>query len=117
MASFCDSLGVPLVVLSIPQQFQLLYLRKSGRDPSVDVHLYDRHLEVFASGRGFDWIATLDAFARADTGDVELFHRLDGHLTSAGNAVLASRFVEQVIPRIIGPPTPVEPQRTSAAGH
>jgi lysophospholipase L1-like esterase len=106
MASFCDSLRVPLLVLSIPQQFQLLYLRNPGRDPSVDVHLYDRHLEAFASSRGFDWVATLDDFARADTGGVEPFYRLDGHLTPAGNALLASRFVEQVVPRIIGAPTP-----------
>jgi lysophospholipase L1-like esterase len=117
MASFCDSLGVPLLALSIPQQFQLLYLRKPGRDPSVDVHLYDRHLEVFATGRGFDWIATLEAFARADTGDVDLFYRLDGHLTAAGNALLASRFVEQVVPRIIGPPAPDGSHRTGIAGH
>jgi len=117
MASFCDSLGVPLLVLSIPQQFQLLYLRKPGRDATVDVQLYDRHLEAFASSRGFDWIATLDAFARADTGDVELFYRLDGHLTSAGNALLASWFVEQVVPRIIGPSAPDGSHPAGAAGH
>jgi lysophospholipase L1-like esterase len=106
MTTFCDSLGVPLIVLSIPQQFQVLYLRKQGRDPTVDVHLYDRRLEAFASSRGFEWIGTLNAFAKADTGYVELFYRLDGHLTPAGNAVVADRFVEEVVPRLIRVPTP-----------
>ena len=90
----------------IPQQFQLLYLRKPARDSTIDVRLYDRHLEAFASSRGVAWVETLDALARADTGDVELFYRLDGHLTPAGNAVVAARFVEQVAPRLIGAGSP-----------
>jgi lysophospholipase L1-like esterase len=104
MAAFCDSLGVPLIALSIPQQFQVLYLRSSSRDASLDVHLYDRHFQALASRQGFAWIPTLDDFARADTGEVEFFYRLDGHLTPAGNALLAGRFLEQVVPRILGMP-------------
>ncbi len=101
MDAVCDSLGVPLVVLSIPQQFQVLYLRGGARDPGVDVRLYDRRLEALAARRGFEWIATLDAFAAADTGGAELYYRLDGHLTAAGNQVVAERFVEEVVPRIV----------------
>lgn len=100
MSALCDSLGAPLVVLSIPQQFQVLYLRGERRDSSVDVRLYDRLLAPVAAERGFDWVATLDALQRADTGGVELFFRLDGHLTAAGNAVLAEEFVRRVIPRL-----------------
>jgi hypothetical protein len=101
MAAFCDSLGVPLVVLSIPQQFQVLYLRGERRDSSVDVRVYDRVLASVGAERGFGWVSTLDALQRADTGGVELFFRHDGHLTPAGNAVVAEEFVERVIPRLI----------------
>jgi lysophospholipase L1-like esterase len=100
MAAFCDSLGVPLVVLSIPQQFQVLYLRGESRDSSVDVRLYDRLLAPLAAERGVDWVPTVDALQRADTGGVELFFRLDGHLTPAGNAVIAEEFVTRIIPRL-----------------
>jgi hypothetical protein len=100
MAAFCDSLGVPLVVLSIPQQFQVLYLRGESRDSSVDVRLYDRLLAPLAAERGVDWVPTVNALQRADTGGVELFFRLDGHLTPAGNAVIAEEFVTRIIPRL-----------------
>jgi lysophospholipase L1-like esterase len=100
-AAYCDSLGLPLVVLSIPQQFQVLYSRSGRQDPTVDVHFYDRYLGALAERRGFAWIGTLDAFVRADTGDVELFFRLDGHLTPAGNSIVAERFLEAVVPSIL----------------
>jgi hypothetical protein len=103
MSAYCDSIGLPLLVLSIPQQFQVLYARSGRQDPSVDVRFYDQHLGAFADRRGFAWIGTLDAFVRADTGDVELFFRLDGHLTPAGNAVVAERFLKAAIPRILQP--------------
>jgi len=117
MATFCDSLGVPLLVLSIPQQFQLLYLQRPARDSTIDVHLYDRRLGAFASRRGVAWVETLDAFARADTGGVELFYRLDGHLTPTGNAVVAGRFVEQVVPNLLGGGNPGRAFPARAAGR
>ncbi len=105
MAAYCDSLRVPLTVLSIPQQFQVLYLRKAPSDSTVDVHLYDRHFADYASRRGFSWVSTLDAFHAADTSDTELFYRLDGHLTPAGSAVLADVFLREVAPTLVIPDT------------
>jgi lysophospholipase L1-like esterase len=112
MTAYCDSIGAPLIVLSIPQQFQVLYLRSAPSDSTVDVHLYDRHFSAYAARRGFVWIPTVDAFHAADTTDTELFYRLDGHLTPAGNAVLADVFLREVAPRIILPLT--EPTAASA---
>jgi lysophospholipase L1-like esterase len=103
MAAYCDSIGAPLIVLSIPQQFQVLYLRSAPSDSTVDVHLYDRHFSAYAARRGFMWVPTLKAFHAADTTDTELFYRLDGHLTLAGNAVLADVFLREVAPSIIPP--------------
>jgi hypothetical protein len=100
MAAHCDSLGVPLIVVSIPQQFQVLYLRGAPTDSTVNVHLYDEHFTEYAARRGFTWIPTLDAFHAADTTDAELFYRLDGHLTPAGNAILADAFLRRVVPRL-----------------
>lgn len=98
MADYTEAAGMRLIVLSIPQQFQVLYLGRPPSDTTIDVHLYDRHFSAVAARRGFDWIATLDAFSRADTTGTELFYRLDGHLTPAGNAVLAGIVMEKVVP-------------------
>ena len=95
--AYCDSLGVPLVVLSIPQQFQVLYVRSGRADSTVDVSFYDRHFAEFARNRGFSWIPTMDGFTAADSSGAELFFRLDGHLTPAGNAVLARMFLDRVV--------------------
>jgi lysophospholipase L1-like esterase len=102
VAAFCDSLGKPLVVFSIPQQFQVLYQARSGPGNATDVKYYDRHFAKFAERTGFTWVATLDALTRAAAGRDELFHRLDGHLTPAGNAAVAEAFLQQVIPLLLG---------------
>ena len=47
----CDSAGIPLSVLSIPQQFQALYGRSPHGDESVDVRFYDRQFDLLAAER------------------------------------------------------------------
>ena len=124
MAAYSDSIGARLVVLSIPQQFQVLYRRSGRRDSAVDVEFYDRHFSEYAARHGFTWVPTLDAFAGADTGSVDLFYRLDGHLTPAGNAVLAREFLDRVVPLLAEPhpaaagggvPSPEPARGTSSA--
>lgn len=99
MAKVCDSARIPLAVLSIPQQFQTLYERSSIRDPRVNVRLYDQLFSQVAERERFSWVPALDAFLHADSGE-ELFYRLDGHLTPAGNRVLAEVFVRDVMPAL-----------------
>jgi lysophospholipase L1-like esterase len=106
LAATCDSVGIPLYVLSIPQQFQVLY--QPGPSSKIEVDLYDREFSRLASAEGFTWVPTLAAFRAAASG-TPLFHRLDGHLTPAGNAVLADTFVREVVPRVLAE---VERRRT-----
>lgn len=101
VAAFCDSLGKPLVVLSIPQQFQVLYQARGASGGPMDVRYYDRHFAELAERTGFLWVPALDALTRAAAGDDRLFHRLDGHLTGAGNAVVAEVFLQQVVPHLL----------------
>lgn len=107
IAATCDSAGASLVVVSIPQQFQVLYERAGMRRPDVDVRYYDRALGATAESLGVAWVPTLDVFAAA-RGNAELFYRLDGHLTPRGNAVLAGAFIDRVVPLIAE--APAEPQ-------
>lgn len=96
-AATSDSLGVPLYFLSIPQQFQALYRPEPGS--RIELDLYDREFGRQAQAEGFAWVPAFDAFRASTRGP--LFHRLDGHLTPAGNAILADVFVRDVVPRVL----------------
>jgi lysophospholipase L1-like esterase len=88
LAAECRALGVPLVIVSIPQQFQVLY-RASQPDQGADIEVdyYDRHFAELGSRVGFTWVSTLDALASAaDPG--RLYFRLDGHLSAEGHAIV-----------------------------
>lgn len=102
MVRYCDSLGKSLIMLSIPQQFQVLYAKSPRKGGEVDVSYYDRHFSSLAGELGFTWVPTLEAFtAAAGRSEEELFYRLDGHLTPAGNAVVAEVFLTNVVPRTL----------------
>jgi lysophospholipase L1-like esterase len=107
VASYCDSVGKPLIVFSMPQQFQILYPKSGRSDPGIDVWYPDRHFEKLAGALGFDWVPSVDAFISASrTSKQDLFYRLDGHFTPAGNAVAARVFVDEVIPKILARTAP-----------
>lgn len=102
MAAFCQSVDKPLVVFSMPQQFQVMYARKGRHDPGVDVGYYDRHFAELAEARGFEWVPALDELVKAEKASGhDMFYRLDGHFTPAGNAVAAEVFLDKVLPRIL----------------
>jgi lysophospholipase L1-like esterase len=106
MAAFCHSVGKPLVVFSMPQQFQVMYARK-GRSDGIDVGYYDRHFGQLAEARGFEWVPGLDPLVLAENArGQDMFYRLDGHFTPAGNAAAAEVFIDKVIPRILARTTP-----------
>ncbi|RMF65467.1 MAG: SGNH/GDSL hydrolase family protein, partial [Calditrichaeota bacterium] len=89
MVEYCRSRGKRLIVVSIPQQFQVLYFDASKDDPHIDVSIYDKIFGAFAESAGFVWIPTLDYFVRPEIDRDDLFYRLDGHLTAQGHALVA----------------------------
>ncbi len=100
LADECRSLQVPLVVLSIPQQFQVLYRVTQGeRARDIDVAFYDRYFADLGKRAGFTWVPTLDALVNADE-PTHLYFRLDGHLSAEGHAVVAGVFADALMPLI-----------------
>ena len=96
-ARFCRERGVPLVVLSIPQQFQVLVEGRGYRFEGMDMHYIDREFGRLAMQEGFRWISTLDALASAYREKREnLYYRFDGHLNERGNRVVAEYFADQL---------------------
>ena len=96
-ARFCRERGVPLVVLSIPQQFQVLVEGRGYRYKGMDMHYVDRELGRLAVQEGFRWISTLDTLASAYREKREdLYYRFDGHFNERGNRVVAEYFADQL---------------------
>ncbi len=87
---FCDEKGCEFIVLSIPQQFQVLIEGQGSYPEGIDPKLIDTHFETFAEQDGFRWITLLPDLADAyREEDVNLYYRFDGHLNKAGNRVTA----------------------------
>jgi hypothetical protein len=102
IAEYCFSLKKKLIVLSIPQQFQVLYFEQSKKSPNIDVTVYDRDFSKIAKKNNFTWITTFDEFNNSKLNKDELFYRLDGHLTPHGNQVVAEIFLQKILPMLNG---------------
>ena len=97
MQELCRAKGARLVVISIPQQYQVFLkaLNRFGADDDADA--VDQQFIDFARMEGITWIKTLDNFSRnyVQTKN-DLFYRYDGHLRPAGNKTLTDAIVPEL---------------------
>jgi lysophospholipase L1-like esterase len=86
----CQASGARFAVVSLPQLFQVIS-SATGRAPSgSDPGRIDRLFQAVAREDGYPWVAVLPALAqRYRAGERDLYFRLDGHLTPAGNREVA----------------------------
>jgi lysophospholipase L1-like esterase len=98
MSDFAQSLGKQLIVFSIPQQFQVLCSTEGVSSDHIDITSYDRYLSEVANQKNFVWVTTLESFKKAKQNHTKLFYRWDGHLTPAGNRVVAEVFFQRIVP-------------------
>jgi hypothetical protein len=93
MERYCRQKGILFLVLSIPQQFQVIAKARGYRFGNLDVDCIDRTFEAFAEEKGFAWLPTLPLLADAYGSDKKkCFFRLDGHLTNEGNRLVGEYF-------------------------
>ena len=89
-ADLTERQGAKLVVLSIPQLFQVLVEARGMAFDQVDVRHIDRTFADFAESERFAWVPSLTELAEHyRTRGEKLYFRLDGHFDEAGNAVFA----------------------------
>ncbi|WP_179119652.1 GDSL-type esterase/lipase family protein [Ensifer adhaerens] len=88
---FCRTKDIEFAVVSIPQLFQVIARAKGEESELIDAGYVDREFTAFAAEQGMGWFPMLAplADAYAATGE-ELYYRFDGHLTPAGNRVVAT---------------------------
>ena len=86
---FCQQRGASFLVISLPQQFQVLAGAAGREFEGLDVDHIDRTFEGFAAERGMPWIALLpELTARYAADGEDLYYRLDGHLNRRGNRLV-----------------------------
>jgi len=104
--AYCHEREVPFLVLSLPQQFQVLL--ETHRYGTLDVRAVDRKLGAVAQQAGFPWIAALDTLAHAQRHEkTNVYYRYDGHLTAQGNRVVGlyvARQFEEILKALRAPP-------------
>lgn len=98
IVDYCKNFGAKFIVLSMPQQFQVLFYEQAKLSKDIDVGIYDRHFEELAESQSFVWVSTLSDFTDSDHKKEELFYRLDGHLTPKGNQIAAKSFIKNIVP-------------------
>ncbi len=100
MADYLHGREKRFIVLSIPQQSQVLCSEDGMISDTIDFTFYDRYFSNLGDENGFSWVTTLNDFNKFIHKKDKLFYRLDGHLTPAGNEVLAEVFLREVVPLI-----------------
>jgi lysophospholipase L1-like esterase len=99
IGNFCRQWERDLVILSIPQQFQVL-APDSADAPGVDVEAIDRVFAEFADAQGFTWLPALRELSKAyRSGGEDLYYRFDGHLNGLGNRAVAEFLAAEFIAR------------------
>ena len=99
--AFCTEKGCEFMVLSIPQQFQVLVEARATTPEGVDATAIDTRLEAFATEEGFQWISLLPELAKNYREQSEpLYYRFDGHMNQAGNRVAAEIISEALKDRL-----------------
>ncbi|UCF06483.1 MAG: hypothetical protein JSV33_05505 [bacterium] len=94
--AFCMVHGVEFIVLSIPQQFQVLVAANGYELDGIDVFFVDELFSRFAAEQGFDWITTMpDLIETYRSESTDLYYRFDGHLNPAGNRCVGESFFRQ----------------------
>ncbi len=97
MAGFAAERDADLVVISLPQLFQVLSGASRTGDAAIDTGLPDAELAPFAEGQGVAWVSMLGALVTAyREGGEDIYHRFDGHLNARGNALVADLIYEEV---------------------
>ena len=92
---FCEKKGCELMVISIPQQFQVIAAAKRVNTENIDPGYIDSALGQTAKDWGVQLIPLLPVLTEAyDATGQDLYYRYDGHLNSDGNAVVGAFLID-----------------------
>ncbi len=101
MQSYCHARGIEFAVVSIPQLFTVLATARDYRFDGLDPSAIDANLAGLSREREFAWIEMESSLAAAyRTTRADMYYRVDGHLTAAGNRVVGERAAKALAPMV-----------------
>ena len=97
-SDYCAARAVGFGVVSIPLEFQVIAGARDAHLKGIDVGIVDSVMARFAATEGFPWMAALPVATQAyGSSATPLYFRVDGHLTNAGNALVARFLVQRLV--------------------
>jgi lysophospholipase L1-like esterase len=88
---YCSANGAKLVVLSIPQEIQVIMKARRYAINRISIDFVDEEFLAFAPEYGFLWLPAFDTLVRQyQSGFDDLYFRLDGHLNKRGTRVVGN---------------------------
>jgi lysophospholipase L1-like esterase len=103
MAVYCREHDMQLVVVSIPQQYEVISVARNLHVAGIDPAIVDEQLAPTMRADGCVWIEALPRLAAVyGQSHRDMFYRVDGHLTREGNRVLGQLVAATLIPRAWG---------------
>lgn len=104
VARTCDARGTSLIVVSMPQQYQVLQGVRTRPVPGIDVRAIDRRLERWGAETRVPTIALLNGLIQEyASSPLPLYHTLDGHLNARGNKVVGRLLADGLLPHVQPP--------------
>ena len=99
VANYCKHREIQFMVLSLPQQVQVIMKAHDYKYNNINVDFMDELFLGFARENEFLWVPTLSVLSEKYQSDkTNLYFRLDGHLNNVGNHLvgkyLAKKFIE-----------------------
>jgi lysophospholipase L1-like esterase len=86
---YCDSNGAKLVILSIPQEIQVIMKARRYAVNGISIDFVDEEFLRFSREHGFLWLPALGTLAQQyQSGFDDLYFRLDGHLNKRGTRMV-----------------------------
>ncbi len=90
---YCKEKKADLLVLSIPQQFQVLYKANNYHSTDINVDFINDQFKALAVKEGFAWVETFPEMVKDyRINKSDHYFRLDGHLNARGNAFVGEFF-------------------------
>ena len=106
MHAFSEKNGARFIVLSIPQQFQIIASSHESFFSGVDHGWIDRVFGAFVAGKGIPWLATKDTLEKEyREKKTPVYYRVDGHLNPAGHEAVAKHLLDHFM-KLHGSPGP-----------
>jgi lysophospholipase L1-like esterase len=100
MAAYCRSHAIELIIVSIPQQYAVVYTAHHLHPFGLDFGFIDAQLAPAARADGVTWLDALPRLAAVyGQSPRKLYYRFDGHLAPEGNRVLGELVAATLGPR------------------